>query len=318
MDKQVAERLAQNDYEEMRSKLFLNSVRTFFSRENNSLLSFSEVKDRLRLKAQRYRGIKEIPVEKIIGSENRWEDFDMEFLPKNESSRERWKSIHAAWQTDKKLPPIRVYKVGDSYFVQDGNHRVSVARQSGINFIDAEVIEFDTKVPIDSNLDWRLLAIKEEYVEFLEITKLDKLRPEQNIEFTIIGGYRKLIEHIEVHKFYLEKKGNCSIKWDTAVLSWYDYIYCWLRDIIIKQNILKFFNKRTVADLYLWIIEHQHYLSSKAGEEVRMEDAAKDFKDKYNEKPVEKTIDDVKEGIKSVISEVTKKDVDGREKQQKK
>ena len=36
---------------------------------------------------------------------------------------------------------MSLYKIGDAYFVRDGNHRVSVARYHGVATIDAEVVE---------------------------------------------------------------------------------------------------------------------------------------------------------------------------------
>jgi hypothetical protein len=36
---------------------------------------------------------------------------------------------------------VSLYKIGDIYFVRDGNHRVSVARSHNVVTIDAEVVE---------------------------------------------------------------------------------------------------------------------------------------------------------------------------------
>ena len=41
---------------------------------------------------------------------------------------------------------MSLYKIGDAYFVEDGNHRVSVARYQGVQWIDAEVVEL--RVPV--------------------------------------------------------------------------------------------------------------------------------------------------------------------------
>jgi hypothetical protein len=40
------------------------------------------------------------------------------------------------------LPPVSLYKLGDAYFVLDGNHRVSVARYHGVPAVEADVTEF--------------------------------------------------------------------------------------------------------------------------------------------------------------------------------
>ncbi len=45
------------------------------------------------------------------------------------------------------LPPVSLYKVGERYFVEDGNHRVSVARYHGVEMIAAEITQFRPRLP---------------------------------------------------------------------------------------------------------------------------------------------------------------------------
>jgi hypothetical protein len=75
----------------------------------------------------------------IVGSVGRCSAFDEAFLPASERARGRWERIDRA--------PVSLYKIGDLYFVEDGNHRVSVARYHGAQWIDAEVTEFRTRLP---------------------------------------------------------------------------------------------------------------------------------------------------------------------------
>lgn len=89
-----------------------------------------------------------IYLDHIIGSEGRACDFDRRFLPRTQHSKERWKSIVQAYRQGQALPPIDVYKLGDVYFVRDGNHRVSVARQQGQLEVDARVTELKTDVTL--------------------------------------------------------------------------------------------------------------------------------------------------------------------------
>jgi hypothetical protein len=37
--------------------------------------------------------------------------------------------------------PVSLYKVGSTYFVLDGHHRISVARYQGVEWIDPDVTE---------------------------------------------------------------------------------------------------------------------------------------------------------------------------------
>ncbi len=43
---------------------------------------------------------------------------------------------------------MSLYKIGERYFVQDGNHRVSGARYQGIETIDAGVTGIRSPMPI--------------------------------------------------------------------------------------------------------------------------------------------------------------------------
>ncbi len=83
-----------------------------------------------------------------MGSVNRYRDFDQAFLPARASMETRWKRIDWAFHRAAELPPVSPYKIGERYFVQDGNHRVSGARYQGIEMIDAEVTGIRSPMPI--------------------------------------------------------------------------------------------------------------------------------------------------------------------------
>jgi hypothetical protein len=106
------------------------------------LPSFDDAKDALICRGQVYRGIRTVDVASIAGSVGRSRDFDGSFLPLRVSSCDRWSRVDRAYHQGVELPVVSLYKVGDSYFVKDGNHRVSVARYHGVAAIDAEVVEF--------------------------------------------------------------------------------------------------------------------------------------------------------------------------------
>ncbi len=119
----------------------------------NWLLSFDEVKGSLGTFNQVYLGMRIVPVEKIVGSLNRYGDFDRTFLPTRANLEAKWKRIDRAYHRREELPPVSLYKVGEAYFVVDGNHRVSVARYQGVEMIDAEVIEIRSRIPIGQMLE---------------------------------------------------------------------------------------------------------------------------------------------------------------------
>jgi len=114
-------------------------------------------------------------------------------------------------------------------------------------------------------------------VSFLEKTRLNKLRPDQQIELTTPGRYRDLIEHIAVHRYYLGQQNDREFSAEEAVTSWYDNAYLPIIHAIRKHGILKQFPGRTEADLDIWISRWQHELSERYAKLVSAEEAVDDF-----------------------------------------
>ena len=131
------------DFHRALLKASLHRLRAWLRRDraHDRLLSFDEAKGALARWSQAYRGIRTVEVEKIMGSVGRYKDFNEAFLPLKESMGARWGRIDQAYHRGEELPVVSLYKVGDTYFVRDGNHRVSVARYHGVAAIDAEVVE---------------------------------------------------------------------------------------------------------------------------------------------------------------------------------
>jgi hypothetical protein len=287
------------DYSSARTKAFFYRVLARLAGRPNRLLSFDEVRDKLHLGGSVYRGIHPVPVKAIVGSVGRYRDFDRAFLPAQEHTANRWKNINRFYYSDEELPPVKLYQVGDAYFVLDGNHRVSVAREHGVEFIDAEVIEVHVRVPLTADVNADDLEILGEYQTFLERTLLDKLRPEQNIRFTIEGGYEQLIEHIAVHRYYMGLDEQRDISEADAVTHWYDTLYLPVVEIIREQNILADFPGRTEADLYLWVMDHLHYMRKTQGE-VDPAQAAQEFAQEFSEKAVARLLRTVAQAIDAI------------------
>jgi hypothetical protein len=276
----------QLDFSGARTKHFMRAVLGLVSGRKSDLLAWDEVKDKLGLRGLVARGVQTVPIDKIVGSVGRYHDFDNAFLPTTNALSTRWRKINRAFYEDVSLPPVKLYKVGDVYFVLDGNHRVSVAREHGATYIDAEVNEAMTRVPPTAeDLNADSLAILGEYAEFLERTQLDKLRPEQNIRFSIGGAYQRLIEHIAVHRYFMGLDLKRDIGEDEAVADWYDNVYMPIVKAVREENILKEFPGRTEADLYLWIIDHKHFLREECGCDISPDVAAADYAEQFAPKP---------------------------------
>lgn len=252
--------LTARDFATARSRAFFRSLTAFLLGQHNELLQFEQVRDKLRLGGPIYRGVQTVPLAQIVGSVDRYRDFDRAFLPTQSHTSDRWRRISRAWYEEVNLPPVLLYKVGDVYFVVDGNHRVSVARDQGQQFIDAEVRECSVKVPVTPDLQPSDLERLGEKVEFLERTRLDQLLPEAQIETTILGGYERMLEHIAVHRYFMGLDLQRDISAEEAVRHWYETVYLPVVEVIRQSEILKDFPENTEADLYLWAMDHQHFL----------------------------------------------------------
>jgi len=265
---------SQSDYNLARFRAFLNKVWAVVSGQPTNLLSYDEIKEKLRIGGPIYRGLRTVRIDQIVGSLNRYHQFDRAFLPVQDDTEERWKSVDRAFYKDINLPPVVLYKVGQVYFVVDGHHRVSVARQQGQVFIEAEVRECATKVDITPNIKPEDLEILGTKVQFLERTNLDQLLPGVDIVLTIPDGFARMLEHIAVHRYFMGLDLKRDVSEDEAITHWYDTVYLPIIRIIRESKVLKAFPGKTEGDLYLWVLDHQHYLAENSGHPLQPPDEA--------------------------------------------
>lgn len=244
------------------------------------LLSFEHVRQQLKLAHSTPRGLQEVALDAIVGSVGRYTDFTRSFLPLHDSDQTRWAGVRAAAE-QMGLPPVELYRIGDAYFVLDGNHRISVARELGAKSIQAYVLDIPTRVPFSADDDPDDLICKARYVEFLERTSLDHLRPGANLLMTVPGQYRILDEHIDVHRYFLGMETQASVKLEDAVASWYDTVYLPVVEVIRGQSLLQSLPDRTETDLYVWLAEHRVTLESALEWSMDTQEVAADLAGKF-------------------------------------
>ncbi len=134
------------EFERARRRALFGRLVAWVRGDRDRLLDFHEIR-KARLADNRvYMGSRIVEVSRIAGSVGRWREFDRSFMPVKASAGVRWKRVDLAFHRGEDLPPVRLYKLGDSYFVEDGNHRVSVARYQGVEMVDAEVTEFHPRL----------------------------------------------------------------------------------------------------------------------------------------------------------------------------
>lgn len=246
---------AREEFDAARYRAFRRGVRAVLTRGARRLASLDHVLEAARLDARADLGVQEIPMERIVGSaaEGRVEDFDRAFLPTNRRLRDRWSRLHAAIAAGAEIDPIDVYKVGESYYVIDGHHRVSVLRSLGRNRMKARVIEVKTRAPIGSRLDAARLLAAAEYAAFLESTQLDRVRPEARIECSRLGHYEEILSHIVGHQYFMAREQLREVPLPDAAGSWYDLVFLPVANVVRNHHVLDRLPGWTEADLYIEI-----------------------------------------------------------------
>jgi len=244
------------DFDSARSRAFRRTVRAILTGQPPKLHSIEPMLKAAGLEGSAYAGIHEIPLDKIAGSaapDAKSQDFDPGFLPINRRMRERWTRIYQAMVEGDELPPIDVYKVDDSYYVIDGHHRVSVARNLGRPVINARVINVKTRAPLDPSVDAAALLRAAEYAAFLQTTQLHRTRPQARLECSRLGRYDEILKHILGHAYFMGLEQGRSVPLKEAAASWYDHVYRPIEDAIRQHHVLERLPGWTEADVYVEI-----------------------------------------------------------------
>ena len=272
-----------NDFNEAQRKASIKTILSRITGESIDLLSYDEVLKRFRIQGQTDRGRKDIPLDKIVGSVGRYSDFTADFLPRKNANAQRWARVKMAIEKQEGLPPIEVYKVGEVYFVRDGNHRVSIARTNHQTHIEAFVTEIFIRVPLTPDVDLDELIIKEEYAAFLEQTGIDKLIPDlPDFSVTAAGAYENLLEDINVYHYFMNAEQKKPVTDAEAIKSWFRNVYMPVIDIIRERHVLRGFPKRTETDLYIWILEYRDELQETLGWKIDADAVAETMLTKFS------------------------------------
>lgn len=263
------------DFHRARMRASLERILARFTGRPADLLSYDEVTEQLQVVGRAEQGLREIPLAAIVGSVGRYHDFSRTFLPRLSSDRDRWVGVKTAVYHISELPAIDVYQIGEVYFVLDGNHRVSIARREGLEFIDARVTEVRTRVPLAPHDQPDELLIKAEMAAFFNHTQVDKRWPNADFRVSVPGQYAHLENHIEVHRYFIEVAEERELSDETAVERWYTESYRPMIRAIREQGILRYFPDRTETDFYVWLARHRLLLQHELGLEIKPETIAR-------------------------------------------
>jgi nucleotide-binding universal stress UspA family protein len=255
------------DFRAARRRAALEAVMARVTGKSTDLLAFDEVRELLKGENTIPRGLREIPLDAIIGSVGRYHDFTRSFLPRDDRDAERWAHVQASID-QRGMDPIEVYQIGEAYFVLDGNHRVSIARSRGYETIQAHVTEIETRVLLSPDDQPDDLIRKAEYAAFLDTSRLDEFRPRADLTVTVPGSYRLLLQQIVEERRQMTQAQGIEVSWEVASARWYDKIYTPIILVIRENGLPHDFPNRTETDLYVWIHRKRDELARELGWQV--------------------------------------------------
>ncbi|MFV1962898.1 MAG: transcriptional regulator [Acidimicrobiia bacterium] len=238
------------------------------------LPSFNDMRIRLHLFQQSYAGLQTIEVTNIVGTVDRSNDFDRDFLPRSPQTRERWERLERAFPS-LGFPPISVYEVNDVYFVIDGNHRVALAKQKGAEFIDAEVTEIHTDIEINEDIDFEKIIYLEQARRFMQQSGLERSRPMARIDFSRPHGFVELLDVIKAHGYDMMMEQDKVLAPHEIAADWYDRVYLPAIESIRWEKLLELEAGSTEGDLFLWVVQRRREHDPQQGQQS-LEDAARE------------------------------------------
>src|SRR6187399_2342454 len=194
------------------------------ARRRDRLLELDEVERRLKPFGRRYLGAREIPIDALVGTDSRASSFTRDFRPLHAFSRDRLRSLQAAF-ADGAFPPIVTVKLGEAYFVIDGHHRAALARRGGAEMIDADVTELIARVPLPAGADMLEVVLRELERIFLEDSGLAEARPAARVPVSRPAHYLELLENVQVHGYHMMRVRERVLDNAEIAENWHDAIY---------------------------------------------------------------------------------------------
>ena len=227
-------------------------MRVFRPRSGAELLELGDVERRLKPFNRTYIGVRAIPVSLVVGTEGRGGSFTRDFEPRHAFSRDRLRALAEAFP-DGGYPPIVAVKLGETYFVVDGHHRVALARRRGAQAIDAEVTELVSRVPLPAGADMVEVVLRQLELVFLDESGLAEARAGMRFAASRPAVYLELLENIQVHGFHLMRdRGRLLAKAEIAA-DWYDRIYAPAVGAVERDRLGKDYRDAPDTDLFLML-----------------------------------------------------------------
>jgi hypothetical protein len=250
---------AQHDFLRARRRAVLASLAVRLRLEPDDvqvILPFGEVIEALGFVSERSLGLQVVPISTIVGTVDRGRDFDRHFRPTSGRVRNRWEQIAAKMRRGEELPPVDLYRIGETHFVRDGHHRVSVACALGFREIDAYVTEVTTRVGVDRPITLADLPLKSHERVFYERVPLPQ-EAQGEIRFTDLWDYAVLAESVEAWGFRASHNHGEALDREQTARLWLETEY---RPVVEMLREAGMIGGRTDTEAYLHVAADRYRL----------------------------------------------------------
>lgn len=220
------------------------------------ILPYDEVIAALGQVSERRLGLQVISVDSIVGTIDPTPDFDRRFRPTSTRVRIRWEGVAKAMRRGESMPPIKVRRVGDVHFVEDGRHRVSVARELGLETLDAYVTEIVTAVGPGLGIEISDLAIKSHERLFYERVPLPP-SARRRISLPKPARYAALAEGVEAWGFRVMQATGEQLAREQVAEAWFEDEYLPVVEVLREADLV---GDRSDAEAYVAVVSLRYMI----------------------------------------------------------
>ena len=246
------------------------------------LMSYDEVQSELRSHRYSFRGLQSIELEAVVGSQGRWRDFSRDFQAAPHHLLRLQRLAEAGPEVHER--PIEVYRLDQVYFIRDGHHRVALARSRGQARMEALVTDVEVRAPLTAEMEQEQVMLAAQLSHFLQQTNLDRHAPQSDLAVSRPGLHEVLLQHIEVHRYYLGCQHHRAFELAESAASWHDLVYLPVQQALQLAGAAREFPQRTPVELYLWVAYHREH-SRDQGQELADLEVARGLVEQFSERP---------------------------------
>jgi hypothetical protein len=207
--------------------------------------------------SERSGKLQDVRVDLIIGTEGRSRDFSEGFCPRHRWMAPRWVKIYQLMHDEGIGEPLQLIEYGGYYFVRDGNHRVSVARHTGIEFLTAEVTHYRIPVRLPSYLNRKNTDVFLEKYRLQQRTGLFNIVDEKLFHVHLSRTWKRLEKEVYVNSrnWYIRYHGHEPASDEELIIPWMGF-YEITVEHIRQRSLMMLFPGYRETDVFVELIDY--------------------------------------------------------------